>query len=366
METYIILLLCAILGLCIWLIFARNNKNDSQNILIEMKRMQDEMNRMTFEQRQELQTRLDRVNDSVNRGMTSSHDAIQKQFSETTKVIQDITQKMTEINSTNKQVLDFSSQLQNLQEIFKSPKQRGVVGEYFLETLLSNVLPKDSFSMQYPLGVDEKTNQKLIADAVIFIRGLIIPIDSKFSLENYNRMMGETDAIQKEKNEKLFKADVKNRIDETAKYIQVQKNTMNFAFMFIPAEGVYYNLMNAEVGSGVNSRNLVEYAFQQHVMIVSPTSFYAYLQTVLLGLRELQLEKSTQEILRRVSEFKKHMQAYADVHDRLGRNLDTVVNQYNQSNKELGKLSRDVVKISDGNLDEIIEIDDVTKTISDT
>ncbi|MFA6522044.1 MAG: DNA recombination protein RmuC [Patescibacteria group bacterium] len=363
MDYFIVILLIILISVVLAGIFLKKSSPVDQTVATEIKQIREDMNRLTFEQRQEMQTRLDRVNDTVNRGLTSSNDAMQKQFSDTAKIIQEVTQKMTELHDTNKQVLNFSDQLQNLQEIFKSPKQRGVVGEYFLESLLSNVLPKDSYQMQYAMGTDEKTNQKLIADAVIFVRGLIIPIDSKFSLENYNRMMGENDVEKRTLAERAFKADVKNRIDETAKYIQIHQNTMNFAFMFIPAEGVYYNLMNAEVGSGVNSRSLVEYAFQQHVMIVSPTSFYAYLQTVLLGLRELQLEQSTQEILKRVGEFQKHMMAFADYHNRLGKNLDTVVNQYNSSNKELGKLSKDVIKITNGSLDQIIEVDDVSKTM---
>ena len=127
--------------------------------------------------------------------------------------------------------------------------------------------------------------------------------------------------------------------------------------------GIYYNLLNAEVGSGINSRSLVEYAFGKHVMIVSPTSFYAYLQTVLLGLRELKLEESTQEIIKRVGELGKHFRAYKDYHERLGKNLGTVVNQFNQSNSELRKMSKDVMKITDGSKEEIIDIEEVPKPV---
>jgi DNA recombination protein RmuC len=131
--------------------------------------------------------------------------------------------------------------------------------------------------------------------------------------------------------------------------------------MFIPAEGVYYNLLNADVGSGINSRNLVEYAFSKHVMIVSPTSFYAYLQTVLLGLRELQLEKSTTEIIKKVAELGKHFSSYTEYHKKLGSNLSTAVNQFNLSSNELKKVGKDVGKISSGDLDKIAEIDTVAK-----
>ncbi len=307
------------------------------------------------EVRKELQQRLDRIDDQIDKKMQHSHLTIQQQFNQTSKIISDVTEKLTTLDKTNKQVLDFSSQLQNLQNILKNPKQRGVLGEYWLETLLSNVLPKDGYKMQYGMGEDEKNGAKLIADAVIFLRELVIPIDAKFSLENYNRMTEESDPAKREELEKALKSDVKTRIDETSKYIRPEKGTAAFAFMFIPAEGVYYNLLNADVGSGINSRNLVEYAFSKHVMIVSPTSFYAYLQTVLLGLRELQLEKSTSEIIKKVGELGKHFNAYADYHKKLGANLSTVVNQYNYSSNELKKVGKDVAKISTGSVAEDAE-----------
>jgi DNA recombination protein RmuC len=314
--------------------------------------------------RKELQERMDRIDDQLDKKLQHSHSTIQENFKQTSKIISDVTEKLVTLDNTNKQVLDFSAQLQNLQNILKNPKQRGVLGEYWLETLLSNVLAKDQYKMQYAMGEDDKSGKALIADAVIFIRELVIPIDAKFSLENYNRMTEETDPARREELEKLLKSDVKTRIDETSKYICPEKGTAAFAFMFIPAEGVYYNLLNADVGSGINSRNLVEYAFSKHVMIVSPTSFYAYLQTVLLGLRELQLEKSTTEIIKKVAELGKHFNSYADYHKKLGSNLSTVINQYNFSSNELKKVGKDVAKISSGEiLPEIEAIEPVARPL---
>ncbi len=339
-----------------------SSQDVSQNINNELRTLREELQRTTNDHRKEMQGQLQRVEDQLGKGMRHSHASMQKQFDQTSKIVQDVTQRLTELDKTNKQVLDFSSQLQNLQHILKNPKQRGVLGEYWLETLLSNVMPtKQMYQMQYHVGEDEGSGQKLIADAVIFVDDQVIPIDAKFTLENYNRMMAETVAETKDKLEKSFKADVKKRIDETAKYIRPEFDTTNFAFMFIPAEGVYYNLLNAEVGSGINSHNLVEYAFSKNVMLVSPTSFYAYLQTVLMGLRKLEIEKSTQEIIKRVGELGKHFAAYKDTHERLGKNLSTVVNQYNQTSGELKKVSKDVIRITDGAREEVIELDEVVK-----
>jgi len=366
--VYIYILCLVIISLLIYLLIklSFNQKSQaSQNIDERIQNLKNDIFRSSDTGKNDILLQINHLREQLGQGMQHSHSSIQKQFEQSAQIIQEVTNRLTELDRTNKQVLDFSSQLQELQNTLKNPKQRGVLGEYWLETLLRNVLPQESYKMQYKIGVDEKTQQALIADAAIFIRDQVIPIDAKFSLENYNKMMSTRDEAERDKIEKLFKADVKRRIDETSKYIQQEKGTMNFAFMFIPAEGIYYNLLNAEVGAGINSNNLVEYAFSKHVMLVSPTSFYAYLQTVLLGLRELQLEKSTQEILKRVSELGRHIKSYCDYHEKLGKNLSTTVNQYNLSGGELKKIGKDVSKITSGQTDIVIEVDEVQKTLAE-
>ena len=360
----ILYIIIAIIVTAVVVFFISKNKGgDNGSVVRELNAVREEIGRMNADHRKELQNRLDRIDDQIDKKMQHSQTTIQEQFKQTSKIISDVTEKLTTLDNTNKQVLDFSSQLQNLQNILKNPKQRGVLGEYWLETLLSNVLPQGSYQMQYPMGDDEKTDKKLIADAIIRIREQIIPIDAKFSLENYNRMAEEHDADKRAELENELKKDVKNRIDETAKYIRPEIGTMGFAFMFIPAEGVYYNLLNAEVGSGINSKNLIEYAFSKHVMIVSPTSFYAYLQTVLLGLKELALEQSTTMIIKQVAELGKHFNAYADYHKRVGNNLGVAVNQFNLSSNELRKIGKDVNRISTGAADEVIEVETIDKPL---
>lgn len=346
----LILVVLVVIGVLLFRKQIGGTEDASQNTLRDIaESLRRELQEVSRQQRSETSEQLDRMQTHLHRSQ-----------SEAQKIIQDVTQQLTKIDATNKQVLDFSSQLQNLQNILKNPKHRGVLGEYWLESLLANVLPPDGYKMQYQMGVDEDGSQ-LIADSVIFIRDRIIPIDAKFSLENYNRMVSEDNKEAKEKLEAALKADVKKRIDETSKYIQPQFGTMGFAFMFIPAEGVYYNLLNAEVGSSINSTNLIEYAFSKHVLIVSPTSFFAYLQTVLLGLRELQLEKSTQEILKRVDLLGRHVLQYVDLHDRLGKNLATTVNQFNASSKELQKIDKDMSKLTSGAVGGSMDLEDVVK-----
>ena len=171
-----------------------------------------------------------------------------------------------------------------------------------------------------------------------------------FLLDNYNRILQEKDEKQKQILEKDFKNDLKKRIDETAKYIKPKEGTMEFAFMFIPAEAIYYDLLVNEVGAvKVNTRSLIDYAFKERkVIIVSPTTFAAYLQTVLQGLRALKIEESAKGIQKNVERLGKHIKAYEEYMRKLGGSMSTTVNHYNTAYKELGKIDKDVVRITDG------------------
>ncbi len=321
--------------------------------LTELRRELQETNNT---QRREVADRLDQMSDRMMKNLSESSTALQKNFQNTSGIIRDVTEKLTKLDETNKQVLGFSTQLQSLENILKNPKQRGILGEYWLESLLGQVLAPGQYEMQYDLGIDETTGQKLIPDAVIFIKDMIVPIDAKFSLENYNRISVEADPIRREALEKEFKADVKKRIDETSKYIQTSKGTTNFSFMFIPAEGVYHNLISSNVGAvNVNTRNLIEYAFEKRVMVVSPTSFFAYLQTVIFGLKALQIEDSVKEIQQHAEALIKHMKAYEEYHNKLGKNLETTMRAFNTSTGELKKIDKDVFRITQGSAGKLLE-----------
>lgn len=268
--------------------------------------------------------------------------SVQKQLSESAKLVADVTQRLAKLDETNRRVVDVADELKTLQNVLQNPKQRGVFGEYYLQTVLENVLPPGQFQMQY------KFNDGVIADAVIFLeRGQMLPIDSKFSLENYNRMI---EAISKTERDRLLqkvKIDLKGRIDETSKYIRPSENTMEFSFMFIPSESLYYDLLIGNVGNGSSARDLIEYAFRdKHVIIVSPTSFMAYLQTVLQGLRSLQIEDQAKDIQVRVGKLGQHIARFEEYMQKLGSSLSTTVNHYNSAHKELSKVDKDIVKIA--------------------
>ena len=293
-----------------------------------------------------LQSQLHDLSRLVETKLTDSERALNEtmrhQSNSSNTIIRDITERLTRLDETNKQVISFTDQLQGLQDMLKNPKQRGILGEYYLETLLKNVMPPGSYQMQYPFS------DGTIVDAAVFVKDKIIPIDSKFSLENYNRITEASDPAEKERFEKIFVNDLKNRIAETAKYIQPENNTMEFAFMFIPHEAIYYDLIINKIGLVTeDTENLIQRAASKYkVIIVSPTSFLAYLQTVLQGLKALQIEESAKDIVKRVEELGKHLKAYEDYHAKLGNSLSTVVNHYNAGGKEFKKIDKDVMRIT--------------------
>jgi DNA recombination protein RmuC len=275
-------------------------------------------------------------------------DSIQKQFSASSKLIADVTERLTKLDETNKRVVNVADELKTLQNVLQNPKQRGVLGEYYLSQVLENVLPPERFKLQFKICKDE-AGRDLICDAVVILdKGKMLPVDSKFSLENYNRLLEEKDPVQRGLLAKAFKADLKNRIDETAKYIRPREGTMDYAFMFIPSEAIYYDLLVNKVGTtNTSARDLIEYAFRdKNVIIVSPTTFMAYLQTVLQGLRSLQIEEQAKEIQQRVGELGRHIQTYEQLMHKLGGSLGTTVNHFNNAHKELKKVDKDVVKIA--------------------
>lgn len=344
MQTVLLVVLSLVLILTLSLVFLLYKKikknSESQN--------NDQMFLLLQQQMQEL-------NRSLDSKMGETRQALQSQFSLNTKIIQDIsgqshqviaqiTEKLTSLDRTNQQVVSFSEQLNNLEKILTHQKNRGSLGEAGLQLVLENILPPTAFKLQYEFPDGD------IVDAVILYKDGIIPVDSKFSLDNYNRVTREENPERRVELEKEFKNDLKRRIDETSKYIKPKHGTLDFAFMFIPAEGIYYDLLVNEVGAlKVNTRNLMDYAFtEKHVIIVSPTTFAAYLLTVLQGLRAFQIEENSKTIRAQVETLQRHILAYEDFMKKLGNNLSTTVNSYNTAYKELAKIDKDVVKITDG------------------
>lgn len=343
METAFYVLVALLTGgAIVWAILSlRSGKSDPER---------DKETMLLLQQMNELGKLLD---SKLTESRKDMGEAVRIQFSESQKLLREINDQMhkslvdvareqTKTNEATTRFMTIAEQLASLEKTLKHQKQRGNLGEASLELILSNILPPGAYKMQYEFANKEKV------DAVIVTKEGIIPVDAKFSLDNYNRVTMAIDEKQREELEKEFKNDLKKRIDETAKYIRPEEGTLPFAFMFIPAEGIYYDLLVNEVGAvKVNTRNLIDYAYnEKKVIIVSPTTFAAYLQSVLYGFKAFKIEETAKDIIKRVNELGKHLKAYEDYVERLGNALGTTVNHYNAAYKELGKVDKDITRIT--------------------
>ena len=366
MEIVVAFLSVIILGLIYLVYNSKNSSGSSANELIQfsnslssqIQEIRKEINANSKESRTEIESKLKDINKQINDFHKTSSSNITQQFKESNKVIKDVTTELEKIKGTNEQVLSFANQMKTLEKILGNQKQRGVLGEIQLENLLANVLPPELFQMQYSF------KNKEAVDAVVRVGEYIIPIDAKFSLDNYNKMIESNSKEELGDLEKKFKSDIKNRIDETAKYIRPNENTTDYAYMFIPADGLYQDLLNSRVGTlKINQRDLVSYAYTKKVMIVSPMSLFPMLQITVKALHNLKVEDSINDILKNVEKLSNHLNAYKTYHDKLGNTLGTAVNHYNDSTKEFKKIDKDVIKISSGNSKLNITSEDIEKPL---
>lgn len=348
METILIIIIIVLAAVIIFQSIRinknLNSKNQDQGVnLLKMDVI--ELNKSLNRMRENLDLNLnnfnEKVSEKIERNNVQLQNSMTKQISESAKIVEEVSKRLTKLDETNNRVVNVADELKTLQNALQNPKQRGVLGEFYLAQVLENVLPPNAFQIQYKFKNGE------IVDAAIFLdQHKILPVDSKFSLENYNRMI-ESEGEERKILAKKVRDDLKMRIDETSKYIRPDENTMDFAFMFIPSESLYYDMLINKVGSQGSERDLIEYAFRdKRVIVVSPTSFMAYLQTVLQGLKSLKIEEQSKEIQKRVSQLGTHISKYEDLMQRLGKSLGTTVNHFNNAHKELGKIDKDVVKIA--------------------
>lgn len=346
MEIVIVGLLIANALLVLYLVSkSKQSKESGESTLVQqnLNHLSDNIGKLQESLKNQIDFKLDKNQESMTRQLAAS-----------SKLVQDVTTRLTKLDETNKRVVDVADELRQLQNVLQNPKQRGVLGEFYLEQILQNLLPPSSYSLQY------KLSEGFIVDAVIHLDGKILPIDSKFSLENYNRLV-EAKGTERESFEKAFKEDLKRRIDETAKYIQPKKGTLDQALMFIPSEAIYYDLLANKVGaSGVSGRDLMQYAaVEKRVVIVGPSTLSAMMQVIVQGLKSLEIQKDTEVIRKNIEQLQKHLLAYNSYFGKLGNSLGATVTHYNSASKELGKIDKDIVKIGGG--DTVLETEELAR-----
>ena len=334
MEVILFAIIIVILALIAWRLWKPSvvpEKKDDQGLLILQNQMQAEQ--------KQLQAQLGELTKTLDARLGDSTKTMLAQSDRSVQIVREITSEITKVQEGQKQMVTLNDQLKNLNDILKNTKTRGVLGEYYLETVLKDVLPPGAYQLQYPFKDGTKV------DAVIFYEGRVIPIDSKFSLENYNRLALAVSDDEKKRFTESFRNDIKTRIDETSKYIKTEEDTANFAFMFIPSEALYYDLLVNKIGTAAE-RDLIQYAAEKRVYPVSPTTFYVYLQMALQGLRQMEINRSTEVIRKNVGELQKHLARYEEYLEKIGSHLATTMNAHTIATREFGKINKDVMRIA--------------------
>jgi DNA recombination protein RmuC len=353
-----LIVVISVLGFILWSVNQKlsnlTSKDDTNSSLLIQNQLNSlvnnfdsklsETNRIIQDQLQSSNTRLQQQN-------SSNNDLLQKISENNSKILREVTEKLVKVEDTNTQIMNFAEQLQSLENILKNPKQRGIMGEYFLEMMLGNVLPKTIYKIQYPF------RDGVIVDAVIFTRDKIIPIDAKFSLDGFNRIANCKDKNLMVGLERDFLRDIKMRVDETSKYVKPEENTIDMAFMFVPSDSVYQEVIRIGC-EGESANDLITYAYSKKVVIVSPTSFFAYLQTLLKAMKTLQIEEQVGEIIKYLNESSRYLKTFEEEMNKLGKNITTITNSYNRANGEARKLSKRVAKVT-SNQEHILNLEDV-------
>jgi len=279
-----------------------------------------------------ISTQVNERLNQMNQALSDANNSITQNLGNTAGIFGNIKEKLGQIEETNRQIYTVGKDISSLQELLRAPKFRGQMGETFLENLLGLVLPKDFYQMQHRFKSGEAV------DAAIKLGERIVPIDAKFSLENFQKMIEAPDEQLKSAYRKKFIQDAKNRVDEVAaKYILPQENTYDFALMYIPAENVYYEMMIKE--------DLLSYCMTKKVIPVSPNTFYAYLQVICLGLRGLKVEENAKAILKNLSMLAIEINKIREDFDILGSHISNAGAKYADSQKRLEKFSDKINQI---------------------
>jgi len=346
LNSLIFFIIVGMLAIIIYLLLSKKDNNNNNSF----KLIQEHILNLN----KTLDNKLNSSNRMMNENMNKTFETSSKINIQANKTIEDITKKLTKLEETNSQIKDIWSQLSGLENILKNPKQRWNLWEYFLKELLENIFNEWQFQMQYTIP------NIWIVDAALFIWWKIIPIDSKFPQENYDALINAEDEYSIKKYSSALKKDIKNRINETSKYIIPEENTTDFAFMLIPAEWIYYDLFVNKVWN-IKSKELIEYSFSKKVIICSPSSFYAYLQTVMQGMKALKIEEETKEIQKYVIKLQKDLENYEQLFWKIGTSINTTVNHYNTAYKRLWIIDKDIIKITWEKTSKKINVEEINK-----
>ncbi len=283
------------------------------------------------QQQDAINAQLRGITDQVNRQLQNSSGEINRRLDNAARVIGDVQKNIGELSEASKRIFEVGKDIATLQEILQPPKLRGGLGEQFLGELLSQILPPEFFTLQYSFSTGERV------DAVIRLGERLVPIDSKFPLDNFKRVIEGKTEEERKIAQKTFFRDVKKHIDDIAsKYILPHEGTYDFALLYIPAENVYYETITKDEAFG-EEKGILNYALKKRVVPVSPNSFYAYLQVIVLGLRGLKVEKEAHHLLNTLAGLNKELEAFQAEFQLVGKHMSNAMNKYEEARRRLDK-----------------------------
>jgi DNA recombination protein RmuC len=343
MEIIILLIIIVPSFLLGWYAIATRNKNSANPVLEQQIALQQSLQQFQETLQQNLQQNLGMTLEQLRSQQTNATEQsgqLHQRMSETSRSLTELQTKLAAIEASSNHLLQMGKGIEDLQNILQAPKLRGTMGEIWLEELLAQMMPAEHFESQYKFKTGD------IADIVLKLRdGALLAIDSKFSLENFTKSMKSDSETEKTAHEKAFAADIKRRVDEIAKkYILPHEGTLNFAFMYVPAENVYYQAFIEDK----QAHNLIRYAFDHKVVPVSPNSLFAYLELVMLGLRGLAIEQRAASIQQGLTSVSIDLQKFHESYAKVGNNLRIASQHYESSDKRLGKVARRVQTLGSG------------------
>ena len=321
----------------------RKEKEQQDSIVVNLNQRVDDLTKNVSESLQKVtDTLLRQMSDNtkqVDARLEATQQNRQKSEQEIQRIIREVTQKLAQMQESNQKIFDVGKDIASLQEILRAPKLRGTLGELFLGDLLAQIFPTDRFQLQYSFKSGEAV------DAIIKLRdGRLVPIDAKFPLESFKRMIEVETDEEKRSAKREFVKSVKLRIDEIAsKYILTDEGTLDFALMYIPAENVYYET----IIKGDEGNDIISYAYGKRVIPVSPNNLYVYLQTIALGLRGMQIEERAKEILADLSRLNVDFNKVAESYEVLGKHINNALGKYEDTSRLLGRFGAKVEQIEE-------------------
>ena len=323
-------LVLVVLGLLVWLIISHSANAE------KMASQQASMG-LLQQQLEALKTAQDKTTESLNKSLQTGQNTLNQSLQSSQKTLSELHSQIGELQGTNKQMMQIGSEVRRLQDILSSPKLRGQMGEWSLENLLSQILPKDSYKLQHAF----RDNKKV--DALVQLTDFSVPIDAKFPLPDFEKVVKAETEPEKTRLRKQFIKDVTNHIDKIAgDYIRPVEGTLDFAIMYIPAENIYYETIVKYAGE---TQDILQYCFEKKVIPVSPNLLYAYLMTVAMGLHGLQIEKQAAEIRQNLKRLNASFADFGGTWEILGKHLRNAYSQYDDGQKKLDRFGMQLDQI---------------------